>query len=527
MTNLGIIRGTVLCLLMIASLAGCGTTAGTVAVVTASSVGAATAANTLATNSRLEVKVEAFDATKLSSRDARDFVQPLIALHLQGRKDVAINPTESGIREIITALHPGMAELVSANAALKNNIASLKRFRKPDNDDLEEGPKLANALLDQTIAELGLLARSNDKAIQHWQHLTQSLDVAVTDGISQKELNHMANLIVAIRQHLLSQDELSITSGGLLGWLKFRLRAAAIKTRVQAGIVAPNLDSFTYTHDDLTQTNTQRIATVVRDFITLTFPGIPANKRHTPNVLKPLRNELNNIGIACTTDDIATMIQPDGSASQISWIEQILGKVSLREQVKTIRSQIVQVSYNSFGVDFNLGNIRHELLQVMLTPNAIRHVLDPANESHWQTFSWAKSYGSAGNHDVIVYLENLGLPIVKSSAFDPTKFQVAHGLMFRKAFSALVDVAGLPVQQTDLADQSPTPVDSVNLNAMRQAQLQAKSSTRQTQAKMLQALSKVIIVAEQLPSDAPDDAANLQQEVVQALTAAAKTLAGE
>ena len=79
-------------------------------------------------------------------------------------------------------------------------------------------------------------------------------------------------------------------------------------------------------------------------------------------------------------------------------------------------------------------------MQTLLTSDAIPDITSPANASRWQKFSHASSEGTAGTHDAIIYLENLGLPILKSSAFDPTKFVVANGQIYRKAFSAMVKV---------------------------------------------------------------------------------------
>ncbi len=127
-----------------------------------------------------------------------------------------------------------------------------------------------------------------------------------------------------------------------------------------------------------------------------------------------------------------------------AFIERQTGDLSAVANAEPTRKAALRVTYSAVLSDANLGPIVNEVAQSVLTPEALSLVTMAGNDLNWQRFSEAKSVGRTGNHDVVIYFENLATPILKSSTFDPTKFVVANGQMFQRAFSVMADIYGLP-----------------------------------------------------------------------------------
>jgi hypothetical protein len=102
----------------------------------------------------------------------------------------------------------------------------------------------------------------------------------------------------------------------------------------------------------------------------------------------------------------------------------------------------IEITENAITTSVNLGPLSNEVTQNVLTPGTVLgRILDPANARNWLSFSPNSVCAGPGNNDIVFYMENQGTPILKSANFDPTKFIVAAGAVYERAFSILADAS--------------------------------------------------------------------------------------
>jgi hypothetical protein len=137
----------------------------------------------------------------------------------------------------------------------------------------------------------------------------------------------------------------------------------------------------------------------------------------------------------------------------------------------------------------NIGPLSEELTQVVLTKGpAIDAITKYENEANWRPFSHAISEGGTGNHDSVIYFENMGWPVLKSSRFNPSKFIEAFGKTYRLAFKAMAQAYGVPVSgESDKAGVSG--LDSVSSEFRRK---QAEAKSQESRKKLLDALDALV-----------------------------------
>lgn len=160
--------------------------------------------------------------------------------------------------------------------------------------------------------------------------------------------------------------------------------------------------------------------------------------------------------------------------------------------VARLQSELFSATFIKLPTDFNLGGIRNEVMQSLLTSRAAVDIVLPQNQRCWQKYSHAWSEGRAGNHDAVIYFEHLGMPILKSAGFDPTKFVVASGQMFRKAFSAMSAVYGVLPPNSASGLPGTNQFSAYNLKGAlesRQAQVKAAGDT---QNQLISSVNKIV-----------------------------------
>lgn len=101
------------------------------------------------------------------------------------------------------------------------------------------------------------------------------------------------------------------------------------------------------------------------------------------------------------------------------------------------------VLYNLSNSNVSIGPISNEVTQMVFTPDAMNQVLKPKNEKFWRMMNSCEVNSGPGNTDTVIYFENLLHPVLKSTNFDPSKFLVANGLIYRKAFATVAQVFGV------------------------------------------------------------------------------------
>lgn len=519
------------------SIAGCGSTGGTIALTAAGAAGAYVVGNTLATHSKLEIKVESFDARGLPIEDFEQHSVALLRHTSTEAMDVAVSPTMDGMRSVLLQLAPQMAELERLNDRLRSGpLASLEKFRddlvKEIREQGEENPNTAArdnrdtealATVNHAINDLQDLIDNNNRALNAWNRFKTEFETALTRNYLKGTLPALANHLALLRLELENRSGYRLSENAI-GFLKLRLAAAALEMIIlSGGNLADYTAQTTLQHsDDPGLSNEQRIATVLKVFAQEVTATLGPTRAPKESLYEPLSRALMYAGIAIRPEDI-----PDIDTlrtSDLHTIARHLQRSSIRFETMQLRNNAGKATFKSIGVDFNYGNIRNELLQVMLTPAAIDHITSRQNQSRWRSFSHAVSEGQAGNHDVIIYFEHLGLPIVKDAAFNPTQFQVANGLMFRRAFGALVDVVGVPLHSAGGDDQQISNPNGHNLIQARQSREQAIQKASQCQDAILEALKTIIAQAEQVTTGMPaenNQRLELQAQISDALQNAA------
>ncbi len=139
--------------------------------------------------------------------------------------------------------------------------------------------------------------------------------------------------------------------------------------------------------------------------------------------------------------------------------------------------------------DVNLGLISNEIQQVLqAAARGLGTITDPANEGRWRlNAAHAKSDAGPGNHNSVIYFENMGLPIVKSSTFDPTKFVVAQGTLFRHFFTGAVAAFGVPLPAS-AGGAGAADLQSSNVIATRARIINAEKAAAAARQKIIDAL---------------------------------------
>lgn len=425
----------------------------------------------------------------------------------------------------LDALSEPLRELGKMQGQLREQIVSFGELRIS---------RAADALLDSTLRELGTLAESNARVLACWEELKQAFGDSVAGGIGRTELEELANYVAKLRMALADRDDYVISGDAPIRWLGLHLAAQATDLISVAGGNVRDVDAtglICPPGDDASGPNKDRIAARVVGFVTLLKERgeLRATSSGNDNTGNPspadvLSKALGMVGIMATAAELSELWTTTPAELRIK-AAVLADRRMNSEQAITERGVIWERTFVGISVDFNIGNIRDELIQVLLTPEAINHILREENKDHWREFSSAVSSGRAGNHDVIVYFEHLGLPIIKEGAFDPSQFQAANGLMFRKAFGAVADVVGVPVASVQSSDGRATPVGSINISEVRKARGEAQKQREESQKAILDALGKVIAQAESLQNGG--DLAAKRAAVAEALKRAADQLKPE
>src|SRR5262249_29017165 len=145
-------------------------------------------------------------------------------------------------------------------------------------------------------------------------------------------------------------------------------------------------------------------------------------------------------------------------------------------------------TFSRATADYTSGPISNEVAQVLQAANrSLTIISDPGNADRWRLSANAKSRGGAGNQNSIIYFENMALPVVKNAAFDPTKFVVAAGALYRQVFAASVAAFRAPFPATAGTPGGPD-MQSSNVIATRARILNAEKAAAAVRQKILDPL---------------------------------------
>jgi|GEM_PF-4794068 len=369
--------------------------------------------------------------------------------------------------------------------------------------------------LQQTDEAIGFLSRSRNELTRlknHNEALLNALkackyafDQREADGLDKEDIKAIVPLLSTVRNAALI-DNIRVSGA----YFDLLLPALDPATHNKLSELVSGLDDFTVDRE-LQETRavlhdegisfSKRMAIALGPWLeTLSKFRLQWQKMKVNDdaVIEELSTVLSHFGIVLKKEELSSLIpSKPGIPAPTEQVELAMRKGSVVSNSFATSRKAYELTFTTFAVDFNLGSIRNEAMQVLLTSDATRHLLDDENDKkRWRTFSYAKSRGAVGNHDTIIYLENMGLPILKSSAFDPTKFQVANGRMFRKVFSAVADIYALPKSSVAGQDDKPTPVGSINLKSIRDARAQSRKQAAANMQKIITAARATVSAGE-------------------------------
>lgn len=521
----------------LAFLPGCDTSAGTAAVVAGSIAGGIFVGSQIATHSEVEVKVEVYAD---GDRDPAFYNGRGTALSLYGPGDTdpVLDPSLGAHQRAAEQVQPWMEKLRGTLAKLRESRghlqSALDAFKKMPAIDPKAGAAPAKtpsekagpvpvdpnskakpaplpgagvvapaaptppdpiAALTEAVATFDDHIKVADSSLQAWDAYKNAVANALANSSKSPSLGDLGALLQALRSELKKQVSAPVSTGYVV-FLGFHLDATAPPSAREA--VATALDGAQQ-KDSALQPGAARMARFITAYLYAVL-----HKPCPPNLadeLARLSSELERLGIVISADALArAYMLPNQDATEAAISSYLSGGDArdpslLTAQDEQQRATAYLRSFVTILNDVNLGTIRQEVVQALLTSKAIPKITAPENQRNWQPFSSAWSKGHAGNHDVIIYLECLGIPILKSSAFDPSKFLVANGQVYRKAFTAIAGVLGVPQLNAVKPASTSGGTSGAASNNLLQAASDREAAQKQaaaTEKQMTDALSALI-----------------------------------
>lgn len=428
------------------------------------------------TNSRLDVTVEVFAPTKAEQEQLRLGSHPALRRRyeaaLQREADAVTLPTPDKMLRVAAAVGPIMTQLEASTSELNRSAATLRGL--PIAKDSVAVQRVLQTFDGQRAAA--------DRGLRAWQSFNQFLGENAGRLNDRRTLDGLARRLLVLRQRLMVIPSAPITQE-YLDLLVSQLDAAM--GRSVPGPLQSTLSSIMRVESTPAASPIERTADVL-DAARRALALVPTDQRTA--VDQPLRafgftlsaRDLVALGsrdaiLAALAPRPVVTLSPGEAITPAPPSPPVVSgppaapgvrvapmppsappavAINVSGQGGFTPDQVKEASkaaeartyvYSALIADFNSGPIANEVIQFMVSSKGTFGFLtDPANEARWHPFSEGRSKAGQGNHNSIVYMENMALPIVKSSAFDPTKFIVANAALYRRAFAVAADVMGAP-----------------------------------------------------------------------------------
>jgi hypothetical protein len=459
------------------------------------------------TGSRLDVAVEMYAPTEDQRAAMQLDHRPAVLLSLDGLRgaDGLADPTHVSAQDIVTislALRREMPALAEQSDTLQEAVAALTKF------DADRGsPPVQNV-----ITALSGQRAPVEAALETWRNFERALRDNVTTLAAPETRDTLVGQLLALRVHLYRAAGRDAVNADYLDLLKARMFRALSEDAEAAAKAGAKLDlaatqgrlaALLDVRDDPEATGAERIARVL-DAVRTAFALVPANstgrRARVDALLKWFALSIDSAKLARLPSREAVVAAlarssalpaPTGTSESVPACEGDAAPIVVRTCSKAGYNSI-SLALNRITADVNLGPISNEIAQVLQAANrALGIISDPANAERWRPSAEAKVHAGPGNQNSIVYFENMGLPFVKSSTFDPTKFIVAQGLLYRQVFSAAVAAFGVPLPSTAGAAGG-TDFQTSNVIATKARIRNAEKATAAARQKILETLKAAI-----------------------------------
>ncbi len=418
-----------------------------------------------ATHSFLDVKVEVYQSElDVAYKDAFKLTMSP-ALLAQTCNGSGALPTELNLTQLRMKLEPYMAEL----SAARNRVAETARAWE------SVGDKYPAA--EQVAIDSRALGNRMEAAVAAWQDFCGGLTAAQAVGaLDAAALTSLAAKADTLRTAIdnVQHFRMSPERVELIG-MSFDLSPDVIKKAAARDTLAGQWAAILFAAKDTVKDEEQ---------------------------LKALDATLKRDGISIDAKSLEAYKSEEQMERAIA--------VNVTSEIAVRQASAVLAEYSSSVSNVVLGPIKNEAIQVLLTENKVlSRITEPSAQRYWKTLPLARSSAGPGNHNTVVYLENMATPTLKSARYDPNDFIIANAQLTKTLLHALATSAGT----LSAAQEEYRPY---NLLSIREEVIEAEAAKREAQTSMIQALREVIRANEQDGGDAKatiENAAKLLQQV--------------
>jgi hypothetical protein len=536
--NIHFIRNQLILLLSVAlpsvcGLSGCATNAQTAAA-TAGGLLVTGLGVAALTNSQVDITVDMYaptDGQRTAMRlNRRTRLMQSIHDRLGADADPVLNPTPEKLTTVSIRLHPVMDVLQGNIITRERAISQLRRL---------PGDAYKNV-----AATFERQKQVNIGVVDAWNAFNNTLNANLQRLNDAVVLASLARQLFVLRERADPKRRFDVVTQDYIDFFKSQMRAAIL-----ADLKAANVPNFAEISgklmnaikDDPAAPGIERIGAIL-EAVSRTLVSVRANHDNLNRILAVFGIPLNSEELlaldsreailrSLTTPPLAPCV--DASTTPTAREVSDLGAVQLATYIDSCKAFAYNYTFDFSRAiaDVNLGPISNEVTQVLHAANqGLSVISDPANADRWRiSTAHANSRAGPGNHNSIIYFENMGLPVVKSSAFDPTKFVVAAGALYRQVFSASVAAFGAPLPATAGPAGAPD-FQSSNLIATRARVRNAEKAATAARQKILDALKVAIDEQKKVTADAwkKDNAAVIKsaQEALQNAASQLEATAG-
>lgn len=520
-------------LVLLVAPCGCATDAGTGAAVAIGALSATGVGAQLATHSTIKVTVDTFDAERYRQAypeaDAKFALDRPLAIrrtmetHPPLKVDPVKEPSVPRLATIRARLAPVMENVERSTGQLREMIGRYQGWR-------QSIPELLQYFDQQ-------LARGRD-AMAAWQAYRAAVDDLPVGGHVSEPLHHAARTLARLRESL-ERVAAARPPDAYLALVDAQLFAGATdfveagdRPRIQ-GQLAERIKAKGGATGPrqhlrfLLQSMGELLATLPEQERKRVTAGIDNAFRHVGSDLTAqdlmhadadAENVLARLESPFIKPGGAPAVRP-GGADEAKAPELVALFADLETRISARNG--VAITFGGITSGANVGPISNEVFQVITTAgDSLARLTRKDAAMFWNRVNSVRSRGGPGNLDSVVYLENMAMPVLKSSTFDPTKFIVANGMIYRKAFAAAVEVFGVPVSTGDGGGSE--------LNMIsQQARVQELQDQRAKVQGVIQGALEAVLQAEAVAKTSQQDDATWTQDKGETATRAAAKVLGE
>jgi hypothetical protein len=209
---------------------------------------------------------------------------------------------------------------------------------------------------------------------------------------------------------------------------------------------------------------------------------------------KKLGNHIDQIfkafGFRPSVNDLLNL--DSAAAVQASLSQYWLQVMTTAQAENTLR-----LTYVGVAIGANLGPLVNETFQSVFSKGQLIDSI--LQEEKWKQVNYAYSKSHAGDHNAIIYFDNILTPVLKSATFDPSQFIAANAQLHRRVSGAMAEVFGVPLAP---GSASPNALPELNLFATKARKLNADKAAGQHREALLATLKELINLNETIQQQA-------------------------